>query len=122
MSKCVCARNSQRPLSSDLFVRDSSAARRNQDTCYLSRNKISLCNLCVLCVSVVIGMCDTTTTEAQRTQRLHREEVEIRTLPSQTASLRTSVLLLKMAVLYSGSAPRGHQICSYLCLYQRRNS
>src|ERR1044072_2600998 len=29
--------------------------------------------LCVLCVSVVIGMYDTTTTETQRTQRLHRE-------------------------------------------------
>src|ERR1700741_2606023 len=26
----------------------------------------SLCNLCVLCVSVVIGMCDTTTTKTQR--------------------------------------------------------
>src|SRR5262245_23021587 len=34
---------------------------------------ISLCSLCVLCVSVVIGMHDTTTTETQRTQSLHRE-------------------------------------------------
>jgi len=35
---------------------------------------ISLCNLCVIRVSVVIGTRDITTTEAQRTQRLHREE------------------------------------------------
>ena len=41
---------------------------------------ISLRNLCVLCVSVVIGMCDTTTTEAQRTQSLHREEFQIKSL------------------------------------------
>src|ERR1700752_3934543 len=33
----------------------------------------SLCNLGVLCASVVIGMHDTTTTETQRTPRLHRE-------------------------------------------------
>ncbi len=39
-----------------------------------SRFWISLCNLCVLCVSVVIGMHDTTATESQRTQRLHRED------------------------------------------------
>ena len=43
---------------------------------------ISLCNLCVLCVFVVIGIHDTTTTEAQRTQRLHREEAQTRTLLS----------------------------------------
>jgi len=35
---------------------------------------ISLCNLCVLCASVVNEFRVTTTTEAQRTQRLHREE------------------------------------------------
>src|SRR6185369_524332 len=33
----------------------------------------SLCNLCVLCVSVVNDCLGKTTTEAQRTQRLHRE-------------------------------------------------
>ena len=38
---------------------------------------ISLCNLCVLCGSVVEGMHDTTTTETQRTQRLHREEFNL---------------------------------------------
>ena len=35
---------------------------------------ISLCNLCVLCVSVVDFAKKLLTTEAQRTQRLHREE------------------------------------------------
>jgi hypothetical protein len=35
---------------------------------------ISLCNLCVLCVSVVVFPKPSSTTEAQRTQRLHREE------------------------------------------------
>ena len=35
----------------------------------------SLCNLCVLCVSVVVFFEQFLTTEAQRTQRLHREEV-----------------------------------------------
>ena len=34
----------------------------------------SLCNLCVLCISVVVVSNDSLTTEAQRTQRLHREE------------------------------------------------
>ena len=33
----------------------------------------SLCNLCVLCAFVVKELFDTTTTEAQSTQRLHRE-------------------------------------------------
>src|ERR1044072_8406087 len=33
---------------------------------------ISQCNLCVLCVSVVVETRDTTTTESQTTQRLHR--------------------------------------------------
>ena len=45
----------------------------------------SLCTLCVLCDSVVIGMFDTSTTESQRTQRAHREELKttetIRQLP-----------------------------------------
>src|SRR5215210_5304137 len=35
---------------------------------------ISLCRLCVLCVSVVIFPAIHLTTEAQRTQRVHREE------------------------------------------------
>ena len=35
----------------------------------------SLCNLCVLCASVVNYSLEKTTTETQRTQRLHREEV-----------------------------------------------
>ena len=34
---------------------------------------VSLCHLCVLCVSVVIGMHDTTTTETQRIQSIHRD-------------------------------------------------
>jgi ferredoxin len=34
----------------------------------------SLCNLCVLCVTVVKYFLVKTTTETQRTQRLHREE------------------------------------------------
>jgi hypothetical protein len=34
----------------------------------------SLCNLCALCVSVVAFVLDKITTEAQKTQRLHREE------------------------------------------------
>ena len=37
-------------------------------------SRISLCNLCVLCVSVVVFPKQSSTTEAQRTQRLHREE------------------------------------------------
>ena len=35
---------------------------------------VSLCNFCVLCVSVVVFLRHSLTTEAQRTQRLHREE------------------------------------------------
>lgn len=35
---------------------------------------ISLCLLCVLCVSVVHFARESVTTEAQRTQRMHREE------------------------------------------------
>ena len=35
---------------------------------------ISLCNLCVLCDSVVVFPEQSSTTESQRTQRLHREE------------------------------------------------
>src|SRR3982751_1378939 len=35
---------------------------------------ISLCNLCVLCVSVVVFLRHSLTTEAQSSQRLHREE------------------------------------------------
>ena len=38
------------------------------------KSQISLCNLCVLCVSVVNDCLRKTTTETQRTQRLHREE------------------------------------------------
>jgi hypothetical protein len=34
----------------------------------------SLCNLCVLCASVVVVFQIPITTEAQRTQRLHREK------------------------------------------------
>src|ERR1043165_10209452 len=41
---------------------------------FLVQISSSLCNLGVLCVSVVVGMYDTKTTEAQRTQRLHRED------------------------------------------------
>jgi hypothetical protein len=41
--------------------------------------RISLCNLCVLCVSVVTLSQQKLTTEAQRTQRLHREEARIPT-------------------------------------------
>ena len=40
-----------------------------------SGNTLSLCNLCVLCVSVVRYFLVEITTEAQRTLRLHREEV-----------------------------------------------
>jgi hypothetical protein len=42
---------------------------------------ISLCSLCVFCVSVVLYRWEITT-EAQRTQRLHREAVQIRALLS----------------------------------------
>src|SRR6185369_2059225 len=38
------------------------------------KSLISLCNLCVLCVSVVVFPKQSSTTEAQRTQRTHREE------------------------------------------------
>src|SRR5215208_5803657 len=38
----------------------------------------SLCNLCVLCAFVVHYCSEKTTTEAQSTQRLHREEAEWR--------------------------------------------
>jgi hypothetical protein len=41
---------------------------------------LSLCNLCVRCASVVFG--EISTTETQRTQRLHREETPIQTLSS----------------------------------------
>jgi hypothetical protein len=41
----------------------------------MSQLKFSLCNLCVLYVSVVLGLHDTLTTETQRTQRLHREDL-----------------------------------------------
>jgi len=41
---------------------------------------IALCNLCVLCDSVVVVTCNPITTE---TQRLHREELKIKTLNSR---------------------------------------
>src|SRR5215208_779421 len=44
----------------------------------VARKLDSLCNLCVLCVSVVYYYQEKTTTEAQRTQRLHREELSKR--------------------------------------------
>jgi hypothetical protein len=34
-------------------------------------------NLCVLCASVGIGMCETTTTEAQRTQRFTEKKLKL---------------------------------------------
>jgi hypothetical protein len=40
----------------------------------LPESLISLCNLCVLCGSVVVFPKQSSTTETQRTQRLHREE------------------------------------------------
>ena len=46
--------------------------RRAQSSALL---RISLCNLCVLCVSVVVISHIPITTEIQRTQRLHREEL-----------------------------------------------
>src|SRR5215208_5382211 len=42
------------------------------------RTRSSLCNLCVLCASVVHYCSEKTTTGAQSTQRLHREEAESR--------------------------------------------
>ena len=49
-------------------------AKSNPDTPFFQSNLVSLCVLCVLSVSVVNGLWKTFTTEAQRTQRLHREE------------------------------------------------
>src|SRR5689334_20349985 len=43
---------------------------------------IPLCNLCVLCDSVVVVSRVPSTTESQRTQRLHREKVQTKTLPN----------------------------------------
>jgi len=42
-----------------------------------TKSLISLCNLCVLCVSVVDFFNNSLTTEAQRTQRLHREKLHV---------------------------------------------
>ena len=46
------------------------------------RYLISLCHLCVLCVSVVVVTRIPINTETQRTQRLHREELEAAAEPS----------------------------------------
>jgi len=42
-----------------------------------TKSWISLCYPCVLCVSVVVFSNNSSTTEAQRTQRLHREDVRL---------------------------------------------
>jgi hypothetical protein len=47
----------------------------------------SLCNLCVLCASVVHCCLEKTTTETQRTQRLHREEFQQKTFWAKTVHL-----------------------------------
>ena len=53
---------------------------------------ISLCNLGVLCVSVVTISQQKLTTEAQRTQRLHREEAALQ----RGAQLKLSVKIRAM--------------------------
>src|SRR5882724_11578359 len=45
-------------------------------------NLISLCYLCALCVSGVWGRRRSFTTETQRTQRLHREDLNLKHNPS----------------------------------------
>src|SRR4051794_25813121 len=48
------------------------SARRFQWLC--TKSLISLCNLCILCDSVVVFPEQSSTSEAQTTQRLHREQ------------------------------------------------
>src|SRR5215207_10459046 len=55
---------------------------------------ISLCCLCVLCVSVVVFSNDSSTTEAQRTQRLHRE-VYAEDLSRKGAKAQSATAFLK---------------------------
>ena len=55
--------------------------RANDDVTTRPLYWISLCNLCVLCVSVFVVSRIPITTESQRTQRLHREAPQTKTLP-----------------------------------------
>ena len=59
----------------------------------------SLCNLCVLCASVVKNCSKKTTTETQRTQRLHREESGDR-LFGQSRSVLNFLFLLAVLLLF----------------------
>src|SRR6185369_14951579 len=61
----------------------------------------SLCNLCVLCVSVVNDCLEKTTTEAQRTQRLHRE---IRVCAKPSELVRTEVMNEMTAISFEPDA------------------
>src|SRR5690349_24193029 len=65
-----------------MFERHSPPGKRRRSANSSVLIWISLCNLCVLCDSVVVETRDTTTTESQRTQRLHREEVQTKTYPA----------------------------------------
>ena len=59
-------------------------------------NLVSLCNLCVLCVSVVVVSRIPVNTESQRTQRLHREEVQTKTTsePIETLTSKKAAHIL----------------------------
>ena len=66
------------------------------------KSLISLCNLCVLCASVVKELFVKTTTETQRTQRLHRE---IRLFWRNTCRAKNVGYRLKTLALIMASAP-----------------
>ena len=71
-------------------------SRRNiTGLCTKSRfRSSSLCNLCVLCASVVKNCSKKTTTETQRTQRLHREELGNRLFGARLDKAITGALLI----------------------------
>src|SRR6185437_3715886 len=72
----------------------------------------SLCSLCVLCVSVVKKSFVKTTTETQRTQRLHREEQCVTTFQAKPRQLLITLLLLQRFYLLVDHCLHRIEACS----------